>query len=111
MDLAEKTCVPCQGGIPPLNREEAAALLAQIPGWSLTHEGTRLERRFEFKHFAAALEFIKQVGDCAEQQGHYPDVHFGWGYAVIELSTQQIGGLHDNDFVMASKVNNLYQTP
>lgn len=108
MSLSEKSCVPCRGGVAPLDLEQAQTLLAQAPGWSLTHDGTRLERRFTFKNFAAALEFVNQVGAIAEQQGHHPDICFGWGYATVEFYTHKIGGLHENDFVMAAKVNQVY---
>ena len=108
MSLAEKSCVPCQGGIPPLDLEEAERLLAQIPGWSLTHDGTRLERRFTFQSFSAALDFVNRVGDIAEREGHHPDIGFGWGYATVVYYTHKIGGLHENDFVMAAKTNELY---
>ena len=108
MSLSEKSCVPCRGGVAPLDLEQAQTLLAQAPGWSLTYDGTRLERRFTFKHFAAALEFVNQVGAIAEQQGHHPDICFGWGYATVEFYTHKIGGLHENDFVMATKVNQVY---
>lgn len=108
MHLVEKSCVPCQGGIPPLGREEAEQLLAQTPGWSLIQDGTRLERRFTFKGFSAALDFVNRVGALAEQEGHHPDICFGWGYATIVYYTHKIGGLHENDFVMAAKLNELY---
>jgi 4a-hydroxytetrahydrobiopterin dehydratase len=108
MSLSEKSCVPCRGGVAPLDLEQAQTLLAQAPGWSLTHDGTRLERRFTFKNFAAALEFVNQVGAIAEQQGHHPDICFGWGYTTVEFYTHKIGGLHENDFVMAAKVNQVY---
>ncbi len=108
MSLAEKSCVPCQGGVPPLPQEDAEQLLAQVPGWSLVHNGTRLERRFTFKNFAGAMAFVEQVGELAEQEGHHPDIAFGWGYATVTYYTHKIGGLHENDFVMAAKVNELY---
>ena len=108
MGLSEKSCVPCKGGVPPLSPDEAEVLLAQTPGWSLTYEGTRLERRFTFKNFAFALQFVNSVGAIAERENHHPDIRFGWGYATVELYTHKIGGLHENDFVMASKVNDLY---
>ncbi len=108
MSLAEKHCVPCQGGVPPLPQEDAEQLLAQVPGWSLVQDGTRLERRFTFKNFAAAMAFVKRVGDLAEQEGHHPDIAFGWGYATVTYYTHKIGGLHENDFVMAAKVNEIY---
>lgn len=108
MNLSEKNCVPCQGGVPPLSLEEAEQLLAQTPGWSLMQEGKRLERRFTFKNFATALEFVNRVGETAENEGHHPDISFGWGYASVVYYTHKIGGLHENDFVMAAKTNALY---
>lgn len=108
MNLVEKSCVPCQGGAPPLQRAEAEQLLAQTPGWSLTHDGARLERHFTFANFSAALDFVNRIGDIAEREGHHPDIRFGWGYATVELYTHKIDGLHENDFVMAAKVNQLY---
>lgn len=108
MGLSEKSCVPCRGGVPPLSQKEAQSFLAQTPGWSLANEGQRLERRFEFKNFKAALEFVNRVGEVAEQEGHHPDICFGWGYANVVFYTHKIGGLHENDFVMAAKVNEFY---
>ncbi|HSR55031.1 MAG TPA: 4a-hydroxytetrahydrobiopterin dehydratase, partial [Alphaproteobacteria bacterium] len=87
---------------------DAQSFLAQTPGWSLAQEGKRLERRFDFKNFKAALEFVNRVGEAAEQEGHHPDICFGWGYADIVFYTHKIGGLHENDFVMAAKVNEFY---
>jgi 4a-hydroxytetrahydrobiopterin dehydratase len=108
MSLSQKTCTPCQGGIPPLTLTEAEALLTQAPGWRLLENGTRLERRFSFQTFAVALAFVNRVGDVAEEEGHHPDVSFGWGYANVLFYTHKIGGLHENDFIMAAKVNPLY---
>jgi 4a-hydroxytetrahydrobiopterin dehydratase len=108
MNLSDKTCVPCQGGMPPLNVEEAERLLAQTPGWSLIQDNTRLEKRFIFNNFAAALAFVNRVGEIAEQEGHHPDISFGWGYAKVVYFTHKIGGLHENDFVMAAKTNALF---
>jgi 4a-hydroxytetrahydrobiopterin dehydratase len=106
--LSEQSCVPCRGGVPPLSLAEAQELLVQTPGWSLTHEGKRLERRFTFKNFVAALEFINRVAEIAERQDHHPDICLGWGYATIVYYTHKIGGLHENDFIMAAKINELY---
>ena len=108
MDLSRKTCTPCQGGVSPLTPDEAEILLPQAPGWRLWENGTRLERRFEFQTFATALAFVNRVGDLAESEGHHPDISFGWGYAHILFYTHKIGGLHENDFIMAAKVNELY---
>lgn len=108
MDLSQKTCAPCQGGVPPLTPGEAEALLSQAPDWRLLENSTRLERRFQFQTFATALAFVNRVGDLAESEGHHPDIAFGWGYANVLFYTHKIGGLHENDFIMAAKVNALY---
>ena len=108
MDLSRKTCTPCQGGVSPLTSGEAEILLSQASGWRLWENSTRLERRFEFQTFAAALAFVNRVGDLAESEGHHPDISFGWGYANVLFYTHKIGGLHENDFIMAAKVNELY---
>ena len=104
--LTERTCVPCRGGVPPLTESEANALLEQTAGWTLI-DGQRIERSFEFGNFRDALGFVDGVGALAEEQGHHPDITFGWGYAKISLYTHKIGGLHENDFIMAAKINRL----
>ncbi len=107
MDLTAKTCVPCRGGVPPLPRQEAEAYLQQVPRWRLTHDATRIEGRFEFQDFRSAMEFVNKVGEVAETEGHHPDITFGWGYANVVFYTHKIKGLHENDFIMAAKVNAL----
>jgi 4a-hydroxytetrahydrobiopterin dehydratase len=107
MELKSKTCTPCKGGIPPLTESEAKKFLAQTPEWSLTHDARRIERRFTFSNFAEAMDFAVQVGNAAEEEGHHPDVTFGWGYCTVEFQTHKIKGLHENDFIMAAKVNAL----
>ena len=104
-ELASKSCTPCRGGIPPLSPDEAAGLLRSAPGWTLENEARRLERDFKFKNFAGALAFVNRVGEIAEAEGHHPDIAFGWGYARITLFTHKIGGLHENDFIVAAKIN------
>jgi 4a-hydroxytetrahydrobiopterin dehydratase len=106
-ELAEKSCTACRGGTPPLTRDEAAGFVGDIPGWSLEADGTRIERGFKFKNFAGALAFVNRVGEIAEEEGHHPDVAFGWGYAKVTLYTHKIRGLHENDFIMAAKINRL----
>jgi 4a-hydroxytetrahydrobiopterin dehydratase len=107
--LKSKTCTPCRGGIPPLTEGEAKKFLAQTPEWSLTHDASRIERSFKFGNFAEAMDFADQVGTLAEEEGHHPDVTFGWGYCKVEFQTHKIHGLHENDFIMAAKVNELAQ--
>ena len=107
MGLSEKTCVPCRGGVSPLAPEDAMNYLAQAPGWEMKDGGTRIERTFRFKDFAAAQAFVNRVGELAEAQGHHPDIRFGWGYCTVSFHTHRIGGLHENDFIMAAKVDAL----
>jgi 4a-hydroxytetrahydrobiopterin dehydratase len=106
--LAEKTCTPCRGGVPPLSREEAERLRVQSPDWQLADDGHRIERRFSFRNFRDSLGFVKKVGEIAEAEGHHPDVQFGWGYATISLQTKKIKGLHENDFIMATKIDRAF---
>jgi 4a-hydroxytetrahydrobiopterin dehydratase len=103
--LTGKVCTPCQGGIPPLTRAEAENLLRQTPKWDLTDEATWIRRSFAFKDFAGALAFVNAVGALAEAEGHHPDIAFGWGYADISLQTHKIKGLHENDFILAAKID------
>ena len=105
--LDQKKCVPCEGGVTPLSREEAQKLLAEVPGWEFAKEGRAISRRFKFKNFKQALAFVNKVGEVAETEGHHPDIGLGWGYAEMLLWTHSIGGLHENDFVMAHKINAL----
>ena len=107
MGLAEKTCAPCRGGAAGLSAGEAEKLLAETPGWALEEGATRIRRTFRFKDFAAALAFAQRVGDLAEAEGHHPDIALGWGYCSVAFRTHKIGALHENDFIMAAKVNAL----
>lgn len=107
MGLTARTCTPCRGGVPPLSRAGAESLLAETPGWTLDAAATRIERRFTFPDFRAALAFVNRVGALAEEEGHHPDLSFGWGYCQVVFYTHKIKGLHDNDFIMAAKVGAL----
>jgi len=110
MNLADKPCVPCRGGVPPMERSRADAMLRELePGWQLNAEG-HLERAYPFKNFVQALEFANKVGAIAEKEGHHPDLHVAWGKTVVETWTHKIGGLHRNDFILAAKTDNLYSS-
>ena len=106
-DLSKKTCVPCRGGVPPLTVEEAAGYLRQVPEWTLGEGGSRISRTYRFKNFREAFTLVQRVADLAEAEGHHPDVAFGWGYVTISLQTKKIKGLHENDFIMAAKIDRL----
>jgi 4a-hydroxytetrahydrobiopterin dehydratase len=105
-DLASKTCVPCRGGTPPLKGEELDDLRRQVPEWEVVEEH-HLRRRFRFKNFREALGFVNRVGELAEEQGHHPNVTFGWGYAEVTIFTHKIDGLTESDFILAAKINDL----
>jgi 4a-hydroxytetrahydrobiopterin dehydratase len=105
--LAERTCTPCRGGIPPLTEEEASLYRAQAPDWSLLDEASRIERTYRFRNFPEAFAFVERAAALAEAEGHHPDISFGWGYATISLRTKKIKGLHENDFIMAAKLDRI----
>jgi 4a-hydroxytetrahydrobiopterin dehydratase len=106
-DLATMKCTPCRGGVPPLASDEAQKYQAKVPGWSLLDGATRISRTYKFRTFAEAFEFVRQVAEAAEKEGHHPDIGFGWGYATVSLQTKKIKGLHENDFIMAAKFDRL----
>jgi 4a-hydroxytetrahydrobiopterin dehydratase len=105
--LSRKTCTPCQGGIPPLTTAEVEGYRPQVPEWGLHDEAHRIERTYRFKDFAGAFAFVADVAGLAESEGHHPDISFGWGYATVSLQTKKIKGLHENDFIMAAKIDRL----
>jgi 4a-hydroxytetrahydrobiopterin dehydratase len=106
-DLASKTCVPCRGGVPPLEGAELEELSRQLPEWEVVDEH-HLRKEFRFANFREALDFVNRVGELAEEQAHHPDVDFGWGRAGITIFTHKIDGLTESDFVLAAKVDRLY---
>lgn len=104
-DLAQKKCVACEGGMPPLNKVEAEVLLKQVKGWTLSGDARWLSKEFKFKDFKDAMGFANKVGDIAESEGHHPDLQISWGKVVIELTTHAILGLSENDFILAAKID------
>ena len=107
--LAEKTCTPRRGGVPPLTPEEAERYRAQAPEWALRDEATRIERTYRFTNFREAFAFVRRAADLVETEAHHPDISFGWGYVTVSMRTKKIKGLHENDFIMAAKINRLAQ--
>jgi 4a-hydroxytetrahydrobiopterin dehydratase len=102
-DLAAKSCVPCQGGVPPLATEEQERLLVELGGdWTVV-EGHHLDKTYTFSDFVAALAFVNKVGEIAEHEGHHPDIYLAWGKARITIWTHKIDGLTESDFVLAAK--------
>ena len=108
--LAQKTCTPCRGGVPPLSRKTAEEYHREAPDWALVDDATRIERTYRFKNFAEALDFVERIGALAEAESHHPDISFGWGYATVSLCTKKIKGLHENDFIMAAKLDRIANT-
>ena len=106
-ELSQKECVPCKGGVPPLNGAALEDLHRQVHGGWGVIDGHHLERRFKFKDFRQALDFTNRVGELAEDQGHHPDICLSWGKVVLTLWTHKIDGLTKSDFVFAAKVDEL----
>jgi 4a-hydroxytetrahydrobiopterin dehydratase len=105
-ELAERRCVPCRGGAPPLTAQEIAPLAAQLDGWQVV-ENHHLRKSYEFQGFRAALNFVNRVGDLADAEDHHPDIAFGWGRAEITIWTHKIDGLSESDFILAAKIDRL----
>ena len=103
-DLAEKSCVPCRGGVPPLTADEIRPLRVQIPDWAVV-DNHHLTREFRFPDFAAALDFVNRIGAIAEAQGHHPDIRLAWGKVGVDIWTHKINGLTESDFIYAAKVD------
>jgi 4a-hydroxytetrahydrobiopterin dehydratase len=106
VNLAEKTCVPCRGGVPPLEGEELQKMEAQVLGWQVV-EGHHLSKSFTFPDFVTALAFVNRVGEVAEQQGHHPDLFLSWGKVEVKTWTHKIDGLTESDFILAAKIDRL----
>jgi len=107
--LAEKTCVPCRGGIPPLRPDEIAPLRAQLgEDWDIVNDH-HLRRTYRFKNFREALAFTNRVGELAEAIGHHPDIYLAWGKVTLEIWTHKIDGLAEADFIFAAKCDKLYE--
>ncbi len=107
-DLATKHCAPCEGGTKPMATTAAEGYLAQVPGWRLvSSDPLKIARDLRFKNFARAMQFVNRVAEVAEAEGHHPDFCVSWNRVKLELVTHAIGGLSENDFIMAAKINEL----
>ncbi len=107
MALTAKKCTPCEGGIPPLTPEEAENYRINVPDWELLDNITKVKRTFRTKDFMSAMRLAQEVGELCEEEGHHADITFGWGYCRVVFQTHKINGLHENDFIMAAKVDRL----
>jgi len=108
-NLLNQKCVPCEGGVDPMTKADAEAMLGfHIPDWVLSDNGKHISKKFTFKNFKEALEFINKTGEIAESEGHHPDIHLvDYKNVIIDLSTHAIGGLSQNDFIVAIKINHV----
>lgn len=107
-ELRARRCTPCEGGVPKLTPEESAVLIGHVPDWKLIAEGDRIRRDWRARNFMAAIEFFNKVAELAEMEGHHPDLHLaGYRNVTIEISTHAIGGLSENDFILAAKIDQI----
>ena len=106
-ELSQRRCVPCREGTPPLSADAVGNLLAHLDGWSIA-AGPRLTRQWKFPDFASALAFVNRIGAIADAEDHHPDVTLGWGRVGIEMWTHAAGGLTENDFILAAKIDDAH---
>ena len=109
-DLINKKCVPCEGGIPAFDLSEIHKYLKKINGWEVksdSKENFFLKKDFKFKNFIESQRFINDVSKISEEEGHHPDISFGWGYAKIKIFTHAINGLVESDFILAAKIDQI----
>jgi 4a-hydroxytetrahydrobiopterin dehydratase len=110
-DLLDKKCIPCESGILPFDIGEIRKYQKKVDGWNLEKNEKNiyfLEKNFEFKNFMHSQNFIIKVGKISEQENHHPDISFGWGYAKILITTHAIEGLSENDFILAAKIDQIF---
>ena len=109
-DLLKKKCEPCEGGVSPLDISEIHKYQKKVDGWEIVHNDKKvylLEKKFEFKNFIESQKFVNEVGRVSEDEGHHPDIMFGWWYAKINITTHAIEGLSENDFILAAKIDKI----
>ena len=109
-DLAEKKCIPCEGGIPSFKIDEIHKYLKKVDGWDVKSNDDQsfyLIKNFKFKNFEQSQKFVNKVGNIAEEENHHPDLSFGWGYCKIKIFTHAIKGLAESDFILAAKIDKI----
>ncbi len=109
-DLAGDSCVACRADAVPLRPEEVETLLSNLPHWQPGEDGRLIYRRYGFRDFASAFDFVSVIAGIAEQQNHHPDLRLGWGYVEVDLRTHAINGLHRNDFIVAARIEQAFAT-
>jgi len=106
--LTHKKCVPCEGGVPKYSPADAASQLTTLSGWQITHDGQRIRKQWTVKNFMAGMRFFNLIAELAEAEGHHPELHLeGYRNVAIEIWTHAIGGLSENDFILAAKIDTL----
>ena len=108
--LKDKNCIPCKGGVPPFDISEIHKYLKKVDGWNVKKnikENFFLEKSFKFNNFLESQTFVGKAGNLAEEQGHHPDIMFGWGYVTIQIFTHKIKGLVESDFILAAKIDQI----
>ena len=109
-NLKDKKCVPCEGGVIPFDISEIHKYQKKVDGWDILQDTKKkffLNKRFNFNNFIESQKFINKIGEISEDEGHHPDISFGWGYAEIKITTHAIEGLSENDFILAAKIDQL----
>ena len=107
-ELLKKRCTPCEGGTPALGRDEAERLARSVPGWALSADGKKISRSWVVKNFVAGIDFFNKVSALAEDEGHHPDLHLeGYRNLSIAIWTHAVGGLTENDFILAAKIDEI----
>ena len=110
-ELINKKCAPCEGGVLPFDVSEIHKYQKKVDGWEITEDKDKvfyLHKKFNFINFLKSQNFINQVGKISEEEGHHPDISFGWGYANIKITTHSIKGLSKNDFILAAKIDQIF---
>ena len=109
-DLLNKKCVPCEGGVMPFDTSEIHKYQKKVDGWDIAKGADEiffLTKKFQFEDFLKSQNFVNEVGKISEEEGHHPDISFGWGYAEIKVTTHAIKGLSENDFILAAKIDKI----
>ena len=109
-DLLNKKCLPCEGGVIPFDISEIHKYQKKVDGWDITEDENKiflLHKKFKFENFIKSQNFVNEVGKISEEEGHHPDISFGWGYAEIKITTHAIKGLSENDFILAAKIDKI----
>jgi 4a-hydroxytetrahydrobiopterin dehydratase len=104
-NLLKRKCVPCEGGTKPMPQDQVLEYMVDVPNWVLSEDGKKISREFKFADFIGAINFVERVADVAEMDNHHPDIHIHYNKVALDLWTHAIGGLSENDFILASKIN------